>query len=124
VENYFRDAFVGEFVNNRRFEIVGKLDEADATFNCTIKSLITPPLAYNASGIAIEANLNATLSFGFVENSTGKNIWQMANYSITQNYFISSAETLISQDTSKKSGLIKLSSDTAERVYRLLTAGF
>jgi hypothetical protein len=124
VENYFRDAFIGEFVSNRRFEIVGRPDEADATFNCTIKSLITSPLAYNANGIAIQANLNATLSFDFVENSTGNKIWQMANYSIAQNYFVSSAETLFSQDVTKQSGLIKLSYDTAERVYRLLTTGF
>jgi hypothetical protein len=61
------------------------------------------------------------MELAFEEQDTKKSIWSNKTFSGYQDY---ATPDLNSKEINRKNALIKLSSDTAERAYRLMMSGF
>jgi len=121
VENYLRNAFIDEFIEGRRFKLVGNPEMADAILKGSIKSLTTSHLSYDINNIAVEERVTMTMELVFEERDTEKIIWMNKNLSAMEDYRITDQ---LASESSRKDALIKLSNDTAEKVYRLMMSGF
>ena len=120
-ENIFRTAFINRFVQSGRFKLSSSRGEADAICRGTIRSLQVSPLAYKASNLAAEERLTITLEISLEERESGRVIWSDGSFTGTGDYTVTSVGVT---EASRKNALVKLASDTAERAYRLMIAGF
>jgi hypothetical protein len=121
IENTMRTAFIDQFVIGGRFKIVDKRESADAVFKGSIESLTVSPLSYQKSNIAAEERVTVTMDLLFEEQGSQKIIWTYKNFSAYRDYRVPDVS---SKETNRKDALIRLSSDTAERAYRLMMSGF
>jgi len=94
---------------------------ADAILKGSIKSLTTSHLSYDINNIAVEERVTMTMELVFEERDTEKVIWMNKNLSAMEDYRITDQ---LASESSRKDALIKLSNDTAEKVYRLMMSGF
>jgi hypothetical protein len=120
-ENIFRTAFINRFVQDGRFRLARSREEADAVFRGTVKTLLTYPLAYQASGFSAQNRLTITLEIFFEERQSGRILWSNSAFSGIGDYPVT---TVGETETSRKNALIKLANDTAERASRLIISGF
>jgi len=72
IENYFRTAFINQFIQNGRFKIVSSADDADAVVRGKILNLNTLPLSYVKSGLAAEERAVITLNLSLKILQTAK----------------------------------------------------
>jgi outer membrane lipopolysaccharide assembly protein LptE/RlpB len=121
IDNTFRNAFINEFTTGGKFTIVDRREKADAIFRGSIESLTTAPLSYQKSNLAAEERVTVSMELAFEEQDTKKSIWTNKSFSGYQDY---ATPDLNSKEANRKNALIKLSSDTAERAYRLMMSGF
>lgn len=121
IEYTFRNAFINQFTTGSRFKIVDSREKADAVFRGSIDNLTTAPLSYQKSNLAAEERITVTMELAFEEQDTKKSIWTNKNFSGYQDY---GTPDLSSKEANRKNALIKLSTDTAERAYRLMMSGF
>ena len=121
VENYLRKAFIDEFIEGRRFKVVGKPEMADAVLKGSVKSLTTSHLSYDINNIAVEERVTMTMEIIFEEQDTHEIVWSNKDISGMEDYQITDQLT---SENSRKNALIKLSNDTAEKVYRLMMSDF
>ncbi|MGD0278955.1 MAG: LptE family protein [Smithella sp.] len=122
VENYFRTAFINQFVQNSRFKIVNNEESADAIVKGTVLNLNRTPLSYLQNGLTAEERATIILEVTFQENDSGKLIWSSKSMSGSVDYAISDDINLLS--ATRKQALIKLANDTAEKAFNLMMSGF
>lgn len=122
VENYLRQAFIDEFIKGRRFKLVGKPEMADAVLKGSIKSLTISHLSYDINNIAMEERVTMIMEIIFEEQDTHKIIWSNKDISGMEDYRITTDQ--LTSESRRKDALIKLSNDTAEKVYRLIMSDF
>ncbi|MDI6776212.1 MAG: LptE family protein [Syntrophales bacterium] len=121
VENYLRKAFIDEFIEGRRFKLVGRPEMADAVLRGSIKSLTTAHLSYDINNIAVEERVTMTMEIIFEEQGTHEIIWSNKDLLGMEDYQVTDQ---LASENSRKNALIKLSNDSAEKVYRLMMSGF
>jgi outer membrane lipopolysaccharide assembly protein LptE/RlpB len=121
LENIFRTAFIDQFITGGRFKIVDRREIADAIFKGSIESFTVHPLAYQKSNIAAEERATVTMDLIFEEQGSRNIIWSYKKFSGSQEYRVVDVN---SKEINRKDALIKLSYETAERAYRLMTSGF
>ena len=121
MENYLRKAFIDEFIEGRRFKLVGKPEMADAVLKGSVKSLTTSHLSYDINNIAVEERVTMTMEVIFEEQDTHEIVWSNKDISGMEDYQITDQLT---SENSRKNALIKLLNDTAEKVYRLMMSDF
>jgi len=96
IENYFRTAFINQFIQNSRFKIVNSEEGADAIVKGTILNLNTSPLSYMKNDLAAEERATVTLEVTFRENESGKIIWSSKNMTGTVDYALSDDINMLS----------------------------
>jgi hypothetical protein len=121
IETTFRNAFIDQFINGRRFTMVTDEALADALLTGNIKNLIISPLAFRgADNAAVEKRITATLSLTLEERGTHKVLWREENFSQWEDYAIDGRN----EQAGQKNALVKLANDTAERAYRMMVSDF
>jgi outer membrane lipopolysaccharide assembly protein LptE/RlpB len=121
LENIFRTAFIDQFITGGRFKIVDRREIADAVFKGSIVSLSVHPLAYQKSNIAAEERVTVAMDLLFEEQSSRNIIWSYKKFSGSREYRVIDVN---SKEMNRKDAFVKLSHETAERAYRLMTSGF
>lgn len=121
LENIFRTAFIDQFITGGRFKIVDRREIADAVFKGSIVSLSVHPLAYQKSNIAAEERVTVAMDLLFEEQSSRNIIWSYKKFPGSREYRVVDVN---SKEINRKDAFIKLSYETAERAYRLMTSGF
>ena len=122
IENYFRTAFINQFIQNSRFKIVNSEEGADAIVKGTILNLNTSPLSYMKNDLAAEERATVILEVTFRENESGKIIWSSKNMTGTVDYALSDDINMLSFN--RKNAFIKLANDMAEKAFNLMMSGF
>jgi hypothetical protein len=122
MENYIRAAFIDQFIQTRRFKIVEAAEMADATIKGSILNLNMAPLSYRSNTMAAEERATITLELTFQERENGKTIWSSQGISGTVDYTIDNNINLL--PTTRKTALIKLANDTAEKTFNQMMSGF
>ena len=122
IENYFRTAFINQFIQNSRFKIVNSEEGADAIVKGTILNLNTSPLSYLKNDLAAEERATVILEVTFRENESGKIIWSSKNMTGTVDYALSDDINMLSFN--RKNAFIKLANDMAEKAFNLMMSGF
>lgn len=124
IETIFRNAFIDQFINGRRFKIVNDEDLADALLKGDIKTLVTSHLAYRGDdNRAAEKRITVTLSLSLTARGEKKVLWRDENFSQWGDYAFYGGD-LTAEGAGKKNALIKLANDTAERAYRIMVSDF
>ncbi|MBN1548233.1 MAG: LptE family protein [Syntrophaceae bacterium] len=130
LENYFRNALIDQFIRGNQFEVVGDVTEADAVVRGTILRVTSSHTAYDNADLAAEERATLLVHIVFEDRETGRTLWEDRNFSGSEDYLVDSAMNSGEESSdiealgTKKKALIKLSSDMAERAYRLMIADF
>lgn len=122
MENYFRQAFINQIIQNSRFKIAKDAQTADATIKGSVLSLTTSPLSYRANAMAAEERATITLELTFREGESGKIIWTSKNVGGIIDYGIDSNINFL--PAARKTAFIKLANDTAEKAFNQMMSGF
>jgi hypothetical protein len=122
LENYIRTAFINQFIISSRFKIVDSMESADATVKGSVVNLIMAPLSYRVNTLVAEERATITMDVTFREREGGKTIWSAKSITGTVDYKIDDNINLL--PATRKNALIKLSNDTAERIFNLMMANF
>jgi len=122
IENYFRTAFINQFIQNSRFKIVPSVDNADAIVRGKILNLNTSPLSYIKSGLAAEERTTITLDLTFEDTANSKIIWNTNNMTQSVDYKLNDDINLL--PSARKQALRKLANDMAEKAFNLMMSGF
>ena len=122
IENYVRTAFINQFIQNSRLKIVESAESADAIIKGKILNLNTSPLSYRSNALVAEERATIILELTFLENESGKIIWNSKNITGTVDYTLSDDINLL--PAIKKDAFIKLANDTAEKAFDLMMSGF
>lgn len=122
IENYFRTAFINQFIQNSRFRIVSSAEGADAIVRGRILNLNTSPLSYAKSGLAAEERVAVSLDLTFEDTANSKTIWSSKNMTNSIDYSLNEDINLLS--SARKQALRKLANDMAEKAFNLMMSGF
>jgi len=123
LESTFRNAFADQILRGGRFQLAGRREEADAIIRGSIQRLYTSHLSYQATDLAAEERVTVVLEVTFEERVSKKVIWQNRNFSYNGDYPVASG-SISTTESERKSAIVKLANDTAERVYSLMRSGF
>lgn len=123
LENLFRSAFMDQVLRGGRFQLAGSRDEADTLIRGNIQSLTNSHLSYSKTDLAAEERVTVVLDITFEERASKKILWQTRNFSYYNDYNVVSGQTS-KTEAERKSALVKLSNDVAERAYSLILSGF
>jgi outer membrane lipopolysaccharide assembly protein LptE/RlpB len=121
LENIFRSAFNSEIVQNGRFKLAGSLEESDAVLRATIQALVAAPISYKPSNLAAEDRITVVMDLVLEDGKSAKPLWSSYGFSLTGDYTITSVGVT---EVSRRNALVKLASDSAEKVYRLMMSDF
>jgi len=116
-----RSAFIDQFIKGRRLKLIDRPEAADAVFKGSVSNLTTEPLSYKSTNIAAEERMTITMELILEEQGTQTIIWTNKSYSATQDYLSPDQTT---KEANRKAALTKLSTDSAEKAYRLMMSGF
>jgi len=122
IDTYIRAAFIDQFIQGGRFSLADNVEEADATLQGTITNLTTTALSYRASTLAAEERATITMDITFQERSSGKVIWTSKNAGGTADYVL--PDNINAMPQTRKTALLKLATDTAEKIYNIMMSGF
>jgi hypothetical protein len=122
VENYLRQAFINQFIQNSRFKITGSIESADATVKGGILNLSKTPLSYRTNILAAEERATMTLEITFRETQSGKILWSSRNITGYVDYTIDANINLL--PATRKTAFIKLANDVAEKTFNQMMSGF
>ncbi|HAR49202.1 hypothetical protein ER57_14850 [Smithella sp. SCADC] len=122
IENFFRTAFINQFIQNSRFRIVSSSEDADAVVRGRILNLNTSPLSYIKNGLAAEERAAVIIEVVFQDNSNGKVIWSANNMTQSVDYKLNDDINLL--PATRKQALMKLANDMAEKAFNLMMSGF
>jgi hypothetical protein len=122
IENYFRTAFINQFIQNSRFKVVSGTEGADAIVRGKIINFNTSPLSYVKSGLAAEERAAVTLDLTFEDTANSKIIWSSKNMTNSIDYSLNEDINLL--PSVRKQALRKLANDMAEKAFNLMMSGF
>ena len=120
IEIPFTEAFLGEFIFDRRLKILDRT-EADSTLEGVIKSFGIYSASYDRSGQVLEYQTNVVIDL-VLKKKTGEIAWKETNLSETQWYRASSIGVL--NETSKAVAVRNIARFVAERVRNRLFHNF
>jgi hypothetical protein len=122
IENYFRTAFINQFIQNSRFKMAQSAESADAIVRGKILNLNTSPLSYLKNDLAAEERATVILDVTFEDNANGKIIWSSKNMTDSIDYTLNEDINMLSP--ARKQALTKLANDMAEKAFNLMMSGF
>ena len=122
IENYFRTAFINQFIQNSRFKMAQSAESADAIVRGKILNLNTAPLSYLKNDLAAEERATVILDVTFEDNANGKIIWSSKNMTDSIDYTLNEDINMLSP--ARKQALTKLANDMAEKAFNLMMSGF
>jgi hypothetical protein len=122
IENYFRTAFINQFIQNSRFKMAQSAESADAIVRGKILNLNTAPLSYLKNDLAAEERATVILDVTFEDNANGKIIWSSKNMTDSVDYTLNEDINMLSP--ARKQALMKLANDMAEKAFNLMMSGF
>jgi hypothetical protein len=122
VENYVRQAFINQFIQNSRFRITDSVESADATVRGGILNLITTPLSYRSNILVAEERATMTLEITFRETQSSKIIWSSRNITGFVDYTIDNNINLL--PATRMTAFTKLAADIAEKTFNQMMSGF
>jgi hypothetical protein len=122
VENYVRQAFINQFIQNSRFKITENVQSADATVTGGILNLSMTPLSYRSNVMAAEERATMTLEITFRETLSGKVIWSSRSISGFVDYTIDDNINLL--PATRKTAFTKMANDIAEKTINQMLSGF
>lgn len=124
IETTFRNAFIDQFINGRRFKIVNDEALADALLKGNIKNLVMSHLAYRGDdNRAVEKRITVTLSLSLTARGEKKVLWREENFLQWGDYAFD-GRNLNAEQAGRKNALVKLANDAAERAYRIMVSDF
>ena len=122
IENYFRTAFINQFIQTSRFKIAPSAEAADAVVRGKILNFNTTPLSYLKNDLAAEERATIILDVTFEDNAGGKIIWSSKNMTDSVDYTLNEDINMLSP--ARKQALMKLANDMAEKAFNLMMSGF
>jgi outer membrane lipopolysaccharide assembly protein LptE/RlpB len=122
VENYVRQAFINQFIQNTRFKITGNAESADATVRGGILNLSMTPLSYRSNTMAAEERATMTLEITFRETQSSKIIWSSRSITGFVDYTIDNNINLL--PATRKTALTQMANDIAEKTLNQMMSGF
>ncbi|KQC08213.1 MAG: hypothetical protein APR62_12895 [Smithella sp. SDB] len=122
IENYFRTAFINQFIQNSRFKVVSGTESADAIVRGKIDNFNTSPLSYVKSGLAAEERATITIDLTFEDTTNSKIIWSSKNMTKSIDYSLNEDINLL--PSVRKRALRKLANDMTEKAFNLMMSGF
>jgi hypothetical protein len=120
-ESIFRTAFSNHIVQAGHFRLTATREEADAVFRGAVGNLQSAPLAYKSTSLAAENRVTVILELFLVETASGRTLWSNDAFIGTVDYPVTDVGIT---ETSRKNALVKLATDSAEKVYRLMMSDF
>ncbi|MBM4314354.1 MAG: hypothetical protein FJ122_10620 [Deltaproteobacteria bacterium] len=122
LENIYRSAFISEIVQRGHFKLVSSRAEAGAVLRGAILNIHVAPLAYKSgTSFSAEDRITVTLELFFEETTKGKTLWSNGGFAGSVDYPVTAVGAT---ESSRRSALTKLASDSAEKVYRLMMSDF
>jgi hypothetical protein len=122
VENYVRQAFINQFIQNSRFKITDNVETADATVRGGVLNLNTIPLSYRSNILVAEERATITLEVTFREVQSSKIIWSSKSIMGTVDYTIDNDINLL--PATRKTAFTKMANDIAEKTFNQMMSGF
>lgn len=122
IENYYRTAFINQFIQNSRFKIVSDAETADAVVRGKVVNFNTSPLSYLANNLAAEERATVVVDVTFEDSANGKIIWGSKNMTDSIDYALDEDINMLS--SARKQALMKLAGDMAEKAFNLMMSGF
>jgi outer membrane lipopolysaccharide assembly protein LptE/RlpB len=112
IEVPFTQAFLREFIRDRRVKVVDR-KEADSLMEGVIKSFLIHSVSYDRSGLVLEYQASVVLDLS-LKNRTGQLVWKEQNFSETR-WFRASADVLINE-SNKAAAIQEMGRLVAERI--------
>jgi len=122
IENYFRTAFINQFIQTSRFKIAPSAETADAVVKGKILNFNTTPLSYLKNDLAAEERATIVMDVTFEDHASGKVIWSSKNMTDSIDYSLNEDINMLSP--TRKQALMKLANDMAEKAFNLMMSGF
>jgi hypothetical protein len=122
IENYFRTAFINQFIQTSRFKMAPSAEDADAVVRGKIINFNTSPLSYLKNDLAAEERATIILDVTFEDHANGKIIWSSKNMTDSIDYTLNEDINMLSP--ARKQALNKLANDMAEKAFNLMMSGF
>jgi Lipopolysaccharide-assembly len=122
VENYIRTALINQILLNSRFKTVASMEAADAIIKGSVVNINTSPLSYRANTLVAEERAIVMVDINFREKESGKTIWSAKKFTCQIDYQMQDNINLF--PAARKSALVKLSDDLAEKAVNMMMAGF
>ncbi len=119
--NTFRNAFISQFVQAGRFKMAHSREEADLVCRGTIKSVVTSPLSYTPTNLAMEERITASIEVVCEDQKNGRIVWSDRNFTQTGDYRFANTASV---EKNREDALLKLADDMAERAYSLMMSDF
>ena len=120
-ETIFTTAFVNEFVEGRRLEVVRPAD-ADVVLRGTIRKLQEETIAFNRDDKALEYRIHAVLDVVLEKRLSGEVLWKRKSLYHSEEFLVS--DDIIFSEAAKRAALQRLADDLAERVHDSIMQGF
>ena len=120
-EAIFTNAFVNEFIESRRLQVVGVAD-ADVVLYGTVKKLHEDTIAYNLDDKALEYRVRTTLAVFLEERKSGNVLWKRKSLKHAEEFPVGSS--IVLSETAKRDALQRIAEDLAERVHDSIMQGF
>lgn len=122
IENYFRTAFINQFIQNSRFKIVSDVEAADAVVRGKVVNFNTSPLSYLPNNLAAEERATVSMDVTFEDSASGKVIWSSKNMTDSIDYTLDQDINMLS--AARKQALMQLADNMAEKAFNLMMSGF
>ena len=121
-EKIFTNAFMNEFIESRKLQIVGPTD-ADVILYGTVRSLKEDSMGHNSDDKALEYIAQMVIDVQLEERTTGKVLWKRKGMRHGEDYPVFTNDIQASE-ASKRKALQKIAADLAERVHDSMMMGF
>jgi hypothetical protein len=108
-------------VQEGRFTLAKSREEADIICRGTIRSVQISTLSYMSSKLASEERMTLGMEIIIEERASGKAIWEDRLASGTGDYLVAD---MTQTERNRKTALLKLAADSAERAYLMMMSDF
>ena len=122
LENYVRNAFIDQIMQNSRFKAVPDVGQADAVIGGSVLNYNTTATAYRKDILAAQERATITLEIFFRDTRNGKTLWSSRSIAGTVDYALDSDINLM--PAARKNAFNKLSKDTVEQAFGLMMSNF
>jgi hypothetical protein len=120
-EAIFTYAFINEFIESRRLQVVG-VEDADVVLYGTVKRLLEDTIAYNRDDKAQEYRVRVTLAVFLEERKSGNVLWKRKSLRHAEEFPVDN--NIVLSETAKRDALQRIAEDLAERVHDSIMQGF